>query len=455
MKQPDVLKDSGPLRAEARADSSACAESSADAPAIFDGARRLFGWSALVVLLAVLLVLPWLVLDKTPAVEPPARLHYSDIVWTQTLFQKHDPRLQTPGIVQSLSLDEDEVNRLLNYMVEVRPVIGMAADLMPAGAQVTSSLRVPDNPFGRYLNVSVDLIAPAGRIEVTRAQIGDLPLPGALANLAAHLAHRLLLRDEVYAALANSIYHIEFSEDRATLDYLWQPILLAQIERKGAELLIPDAEHARLLAYADAIRAQARLLPHGSRLALPRLLSSVFTLAKKRGGDAAAENRAALTALAAYIGGISLPKLLVGDSRSNLSAPPVLLTLHGRRDFAEHYLIAAALSANGGSQFANALGLIKEEEDARKGSGFSFTDLAADRAGARLGERATEKTAETLQAKLATAQTDFYMMPDFSDLPEFMSQTEFVRRFGSVEDPRYQAVIQTMDQRLAAHELLR
>jgi hypothetical protein len=331
----------------------------------------------------------------------------------------------------------------------------MAADLIPGGAQITASLRVPDNPFGHYLNVSVDLIAPAGHIEVTQAQIGDLPLPGALANLAAHLAHRLLMRDAVYAALANSVYHIEFSEDRATLDYLWQPVLLAQIERKGAELLIPDVGHDRLLAYADAIRAEARRLPHGSRLALPQLLSQVFTLARMRGGDAAAENRAAITALAAYIGGISLPKLLAGDGRSNRSAPPVLLTLHGRRDFAEHYLIAAALSANGGSQFANALGLMKEEEDARKGSGFSFTDLAADRAGARLGERATEKTAGTIQAKLANAQTDSSLMPDFSDLPEFMPQTEFVRRFGSVGDPRYQAVIQTMDQRLAAHALLR
>ncbi len=455
MKQTDALKDPDPPNTETRPDSGVHTESSPHAPVNSDGARRLFGWSALAVLLAVLLVLPWLVLDETPAVEPPAKLHYNDIVWTQTLFQKHDPRSQTPGIVQSLSLDEDEVNRLLNYMVKVRPVTGMAADLIPGGAQITASLRVPDNPFGHYLNVSVDLIAPAGHIEVTQAQIGDLPLPGALANLAAHLAHRLLMRDAVYAALANSVYHIEFSEDRATLDYLWQPVLLAQIERKGAELLIPDVGHDRLLAYADAIRAEARRLPHGSRLALPQLLSQVFTLARMRGGDAAAENRAAITALAAYIGGISLPKLLAGDGRSNRSAPPVLLTLHGRRDFAEHYLIAAALSANGGSQFANALGLMKEEEDARKGSGFSFTDLAADRAGARLGERATEKTAGTIQATLANAQTDSSLMPDFSDLPEFMPQTEFVRRFGSVGDPRYQAVIQTVDQRLAAHALLR
>jgi hypothetical protein len=63
-------------------------------------------------------------------------------------------------------------------------------------------------------------------------------------------------------------------------------------------------------------------------------------------GDEAEENRAALTALAAYLSGISLPKLLEGDSPSIRRAPRVLLSLYGRRDFAEHYVISAAILRN-------------------------------------------------------------------------------------------------------------
>jgi hypothetical protein len=131
----------------------------------------------------------------------------------------------------------------------------------------------------------------------------------------------------------------------------------------------------------------------------------------------------------------------------------VLLSLHGRRDFAEHFMISAALTVNGSSRLANAIGLIKEEEDASKGSGFSFTDLAADHAGVKLGERATGEAAERVQQKLAAARNDADLLPDFRDLPEFMPQAEFDRRFGPVGSPRYQKIIDGIDARLAAHPL--
>jgi hypothetical protein len=131
----------------------------------------------------------------------------------------------------------------------------------------------------------------------------------------------------------------------------------------------------------------------------------------------------------------------------------VLLSLLGRRDFAEHFTISAALSINGGSQLANAIGLFKEEEDAAKGSGFSFTDLAADRAGVRLGNLATDNAAMRVRQQLAAARNDADLVPDFRDLPEFMPQAEFDRRFGPVGSARYQKIIDLIDARLAAHPL--
>jgi hypothetical protein len=102
---------------------------------------------------------------------------------------------------------------------------------------------------------------------------------------------------------------------------------------------------------------------------------------------------------------------------------------------------------------ATAIGLIKEEEDATRGSGFSFTDLAANRAGVRMGERATSERAQRVQQHLAHARTDSDLLPDFRNLPEFMPQAEFERRFGPVGSPRYQRIIDRIDGRLAAHPL--
>ncbi|WP_310445891.1 hypothetical protein [Thiobacillus sp.] len=415
--------------------------------------RRLFAWSVLFAVLAGLTVLPWLMLDNAPAIEPPAEFQRTDLAGIKSLFQKHDPRRQTPDMLHSIRLDEAELNRVLNYAVKLPRVSGIAAELTPGQATLTATLTVPDNPFGRYLNITAEVAEAPGGIQIQSLQLGSLPLPGALADWVARQFHRQLLRDSTYAAMADAFSRVDFAENQATLDYRWHPELLTRLERKSVELLIPAEDQARMLVYAEQLNVLLKPYPHGSKIPLTQIVSPLFAHALQAGGDPRIENRAALTALAAYLGGVSLPRLLAGDSRSIYRAPPVLLSLYGRRDLAEHFTLSAALSINGGSQLAKAIGLMKEEEDAGKGSGFSFTDLAADLAGVRLGERATGDTAARVRQQLAAARTDADLLPDIRDLPEFMPQAEFDRRFGPVGSARYQAIIARIDARLDAHPL--
>ena len=415
--------------------------------------KRFIGWSLLFSMLAALVALPWLMLDDAPAIEPPSEFRRTDLAWVRSLFQKHDPRRQTPDVIQSIQLDEAELNRLLNYAVELRQINGIAAELTPGLATLTATLAVPPNPFGRYLNLTAEVADVPDGIRIQSLQLGSLPVPGALADGIAHLAHRWLRRDKTYATLAEAFSQVNFDENLATLDYRWHPKLLTQLERKSAELLIAPEDQVRMLAYAEKLDALLKRHTRGSTVPLVDVIAPLFAHAQENRGDVAEENRAALTAFAAYLSGISLPRLLEGDSQSIRRAPRVLLSLHGRRDFAEHFMISAALTVNGGSRLANAIGLIKEEEDANKGSGFSFTDLAANRAGVRLAERATGEAAARVQLHLATARSDADLLPDFRDLPEFMSQAEFDRRFGPVGSPRYQKIIDRIDARLAAHPL--
>ena len=415
--------------------------------------KRFIGWSLLFSMLAGLIVLPWLALEDAPAIEPPAEFRRTDLAWVRSLFQRHDPRRQTPDVIQSIQLGEEELNRLLNYAVELRQINGIAAELTPGLATLTATLAVPPNPFGRYLNLTADVADVPGGIRIQSLRLGSLPLPGVLADGVARLTHRWLRRDETYASLADAFSQVNFDENQATLDYRWHPILLTQIERKSAELLIAPEDQARLLVYAEQLDTLLERYPHGRTVPLFEITAPLFGFAQTIDGDEAEENRAVLTALAAYLSGISLPKLLEGDSVSIRRAPRVLLSLHGRRDFAEHFVISAAITVNGGSRLANAIGLIKEEEDARKGSGFSFTDLAANRAGVMLGENATGEAAARMQQRLADARSDTALVPNFRDLPEFMPQAEFDRRFGPIGSPRYQKLIERIDARLAAHPL--
>lgn len=392
-------------------------------------------------------------LGDEASIEAPASPRRNEIGWLKSLFDKHDPRRQTPDVTHSIRLDETELNRLLNYAVELRRVRGVAAELEPERALIAASLVAPENPFGRYLNVEIELAATPSGVDVTALKLGALPVPGALADWLAKFAHRKLREDATYSALADAFVAVHFNEGEATLDYRWEPELLTRVERKSFELLVPEVDRQLMLMQAERLDALLQPHPTGSSVALVTLLPAFFR--EPPMGELQAEHRAALAAFAAYLSGISLPHLLAGDDTASFRrAPRINLVLHGRRDFAEHYLISAALAANAGARLARALGLYKEEDDAGRGSGFSFTDLGADRAGVRLGVLAVGSDAVRVREQLASARHDRDLMPDFRGLPEFMPQAEFERRFGPVGSARYQRIIEGIDARIAAHPLL-
>ena len=108
----------------------------------------------------------------------------------------------------------------------------------------------------------------------------------------------------------------------------------------------------------------------------------------------AVEAGAALVVLAFHVNGKGLAALSPAAAEG-LAPVPRRVLLGGRDDLARHFSISAALAATMDTPLADAVGLYKELEDARPGgSGFSFVDLAADRAGARLGALAVGGAAE-------------------------------------------------------------
>ena len=171
---------------------------------------------------------------------------------------------------------------------------------------------------------------------------------------------------------------------------------------------------------------------------------------------AAQEHRALLLTLALYANRRGL-QALVPAAREWPRPASATVTLAGRTDLPLHFLISAVLAAESGSPLADAIGLHKEVVDAREGSGFSFTDLAADRAGTRFGERAVRDPL-ALQAALAAlgeSLSESALLPEVSDLPEFLSQAEFAQRFGTPQAPRFIALVREIESRLDTLPLLR
>jgi len=102
---------------------------------------------------------------------------------------------------------------------------------------------------------------------------------------------------------------------------------------------------------------------------------------------------------------------------------------------------------------SDAAGLLKEELDADiGGSGFSFADLLADRAGTTFADWATrdEATARAMQDRLASGFRVEEFFPPAADLPEGIPDAELQSRYGGVGGEDYRHLIEEIERRIAA-----
>jgi len=205
------------------------------------------------------------------------------------------------------------------------------------------------------------------------------------------------------------------------------------------------------------VDASSRLPSGNERFGV--LLQTVFApmpSASKR-PSAVEHDRAAVLALGIALGHERLARYVGLNRNSELVRMAVSVrtgtTLGGRSDWARHYSLSAALAVVENPFVSDAGGLIKEELDAlTHGSGFSFGDLAADRAGVRFAQAATdsEKAALAMQTRLqhGYAADDFF--PSISDLPENLTVEQFRENYGGVGSQRYRQTLNEIETRLDA-----
>jgi hypothetical protein len=169
-------------------------------------------------------------------------------------------------------------------------------------------------------------------------------------------------------------------------------------------------------------------------------------------GDAVQDNRSAILAWGVAVGHERLARLVGLDSDEDLVHRSAALgqgtTLRGREDWPRHFALSAALAVLEHPLVSDAGGLMKEQLDALTGgSGFSFGDLLADRAGVRFAAAAThsEAAAKAMRARLQQdfAVDDFF--PAAHDLPENLTVEQFRRDYGGVGSQRYRRQVDSIE----------
>jgi hypothetical protein len=394
-------------------------------------------------------------LQAQPLVTQVSEINPSDITRAVSLARAHDPRRTPPGQIVTLQLTDHDMDVLLNHAASRWLGAATRVTMQQNGASLQASLHLPQgllSPFGHWLNLQLGLQETAGLPWVTSLQVGGLHLPARLGTwLAVQMIDRAGFLNELDLA-GDLIKKVDFSPQQLTVSYA----LHGDSAQRMVAALLPAGEAERLRVYTDLLVRLVAGQPAFSEMSMARCLGPLFALARERSRsdtDAVAENRAAIVALTLYANGRGMDTLLPA-ARSWPKPKPLRLTLSGRPDFPLHLLISAALVVESSSPLSKAIGVWKEVADSRGGSGFSFNDIAADRAGTRLGELAMTQPLR-LQSVLAKGVNESDVMPAWADLPEFMPEAEFKQRYGGVGAPGYLAMLAEIDKRVSALPALR
>jgi hypothetical protein len=410
--------------------------------------RRVLGGLAGLVLAAAALLA--LAIDRKPAVAERNDFSLDDVAHALAVARRHDPRYSVPGRPTQVTLTERDIELLLNHAAHRLLGVRVALQLQAGQARISASLPWQGAGLKGWLNLQADLSEGAGLPTLARWRLGNLPLPTGMAPPLLRAAAARLGGVPDLALVDEVVQQVRFAEREMAVDYTWQ----ADTSQRLLAGLTPPAEQARLKAY-NALLVELAARGPGWTMPLPALLGPMFELARQRSltNDAVLENRAAVLTLALYVNGRRLGSV-VPAARAWPQPRRLQVLLAGRTDFPQHFLVSAFLAMEGTDPLTHAIGLVKEVADAQGGSGFSFTDLAANRAGLRFGQLATDQPTQ-LQDRLARGVDEATLLPPVADLPEFLKQAEFEAAFGRVGSPRYQGVLADIEARLDTLPLYR
>lgn len=411
-------------------------------------------------LLAVGLVLVTLLIIETePMLPGDAEMTARDLQRARTFLASAavGDRLE-PGEVSEFTIRAQEMELLLNYLLENLYGGSSRVLMREGGVDLQLSAGLPDGWPGGWLNVQLQMAQRDEMLEVVGLQLGDLVIPRLVADWALQQLHAgLKAHMPEYSASLAAIRSYRMAGEELQVTYQWQPELFRQLSSRGRDLLIGEEASGLLLASVRMLAALTADTALPRTVPLTDLLGPMLAFAREQ-GDAVEANRAVILAFFMYIADVD-PAIALGEVPGGVPELQSLrITLAGRQDFARHFLISAGLAVSAGTGLADSVGLLKEVEDSSAGgSGFSFRDLAADRAGVRFAELAVAGQAQAagFQQMLGSPLKEETFLPDFNDLPERLTEQEFQQAYGSVSSPAFAAVLTEIETRLARVPLFR
>jgi len=406
-------------------------------------------------------------LQSTPHIEQKNIIGAQAAAHSQKVVRRLTKQLKNTTKPAVLSVSQDELNGITALVHRAFPKSKININIYRSVIITELSVQLPLPNVIKYLNITATVLPSNFGLVLGEVEIGDLTLSGRWLINFAKWTVNTFLKDNLGDNVFNTIQWLMLSENKVLVSVqLPEGLQKDKKNEKSALALIRDqlalfgdVEHVQfyyhsLLQYAEKADIEgsfANYIGYMFKLANEQSLRGVEI-------SAVTENYTALMALSLYFGSNRF-EFLIGDV-TNLTPKQLkrrrLLraktTLANRTDLQKHFIYSVALQLFGSSDASDAIGEIKEFLDSNKGgSGFSFADLLADRAGTRLAKLATqsERNAIRVQHLLAGITREADIMPLIIGLPEGITAHSFEQEYRNVNSPKYQEMMDIIDDRLS------
>lgn len=401
-------------------------------------------------------------IDKNPAVGKPPELSFDQVKRMEQLVRLYKPDSMSARQSRQVKLFEQDLNLMAAYgasqlvdQVAIFPQIRLSDPFI----NISTTVQIPQTPLGEYINTACVMKIENGRPRVHSISVGFFTLPGSLVTSAlSYLGQVLLAPDNYKLILQNldALQSVAISRKQLSFTYDWNPDALNRLHESQKTMLIAPEHQDRLIVYTNALAKLCSILKEHSikKISVVRVIRPLFKLASdqsKVSKDPVGENKALLQTISLFCLGRGVDRLVTEERAAKVIPPENIgLTLWGREDLVKHLFVSAGIAVSGGSKLSNFAGLFKEVDDSDGGSGFSFADLAADRAGVRLAELATgsAQKASEIQQKMAAVKTEDQFMPRIDNLPEGIMALQFKKRYSDFDSKAYTLVEDEITQRI-------
>jgi hypothetical protein len=361
---------------------------------------------------------------------------------------------------QQLKVADYQVNSVFGTFQRANDRFRGQATIGRTEAVIAMSYQLPERFGNKFINIQV-LLKEGNGINIEELRVGDLSLPGNYVLTLAAWGFDLYTNERIAADSLKSVTKVDFYRDDAVITLKPFGNLIRRLKVLGDQSDDTEKELVAKVSHYLAFLEANKLPSTAERVSTADYIKLLFTEARRQSvnGVPEKENEAAILALAIFDGSPSFQKFVgnVQPSIGKISKPNNPMTLSQRRDLHLHFIFSATLEILSSNGLTFAIGELKELVDSgANGSGFSFVDLSADMAGAKLTQTLIDPdTAASVQKKLSQVTHEYEFFPSIDGLTEGLNKKEFATRYEHVESQAYKAVLNDIRLRIDALSVYR